>query len=209
MVAEEVRKLADSSGKATKRIDELILAMTTELESVLAVTRVSSGVTASDAEAIGFARVTEMTHEVLNAGEHAVGVSIAIADIADKNRAAAQLIGETGHKLETEIFDLQTLIEDHDRTATLMLEQAESTQGLILEIAAISKETSTATTHVTRNVHQQFEGLSRLTETARRVSGSAETAYSLLNQFRTESPDQETEYESSDGKMTLVYGKAA
>jgi hypothetical protein len=172
-------------------------------------TRSSEGASGVEKSEIEFAKATDMTERVLQAGERVAELSAAISELASQNKLAAILIESTGSEVTEHITQLKDRSNDHDLAANALVTQSVSTQDQILGIAAITELNRSAATRATEQINQQFAALTRLAQTSNSVSQSSEVVCDQLNRFQTELPGVTTSDDDSSSNLDVEEWKKA
>jgi len=200
VVADEVRKLADSSSHAALKIEALVVEMTAEIADVLRVARGSGN---GNGE---FERVARMMDDVVASGRSAAGLAENISRLAECNLQEAQKIGEDGHRVGTQVERIQASITEHENAAALMTTRAVSVQDLVAGMAAIGEENSALAREAVGGVQDQSQAVTRLASLAEQVAASAEEVHASLKRFRTTEGESEGESEAAKDPLDKPAG---
>ncbi len=174
VVADEVRKLAERSGRETKQIAELIQQVQAGTqEAVKAMEQGSSKVEAgsSKAEQAG----TALT-EILQAVEQTVTQVTEIAGAAQEMAAGARSVTEA-------MQSISAVVEENTAATEEMSAQAGQVGTAIRSIAAVSEEQSASTEEVSASAEEMSAQVEEMSAQAQELAATAEQLKSLVARF--------------------------
>lgn len=163
VVADEVRKLAESSAVATQEIAILIATVNEGVAQAISV---------MDASAL----------EVENSAVHSTRGSEALALILDGVHAVRQLAEQNDHAMLAMSDNVHRVVESFQEVAAISQETAANTQRL----GASSEEVSAATQEVTSAIEQQTASMEEVSATAQALRETAAELTQLVSRFQCE-----------------------
>ncbi|MEE8389442.1 MAG: methyl-accepting chemotaxis protein, partial [Anaerolineae bacterium] len=198
VVADEVRKLAEKSIRATKEIGELIrIIQQTVAEAVQAMDAGTAEVEA------GAARADE-------AGEALDSILIAVESVNQQMgeiSAAAQQMNVSSNELVTAMDAVSAVVEEN----TASTEEMAAGTGEVLQamenIAAISEENSAAAEEVSATIEEVSAQAEEVTASAQSLSAMAQELQALVTQFRLPGAgDTETQWVETSAPVAFNGG---
>jgi methyl-accepting chemotaxis protein len=183
VVADEVRKLAESAAQATEEIAGLIKTIQQTIhETAQAMEEGSAEVTAGVAQAD---EAGQALGAILTAIE---GLSVQVDEIA----AAAGMMDIASNDMIDTMDTVSAVVEENTASTEEMSAGASEILGAIEHIASISEENSAATEEVSATVEEVSAQVEEVTASAQSLSGMAQELQTVLKQFRL-SGDQLTD----------------
>jgi methyl-accepting chemotaxis protein len=175
VVADEVRKLAESATAATKEIAALIKTIQQTIgEAVQAMdagtTQVEAGMTQAD-------EAGQALNSILAAAE---AVNRQVEEIA----AAAQQMDASANELVGAMDAVSAVVEENTASTEEMAAGASEVSQAIENIAAISEENSAATEEVSATVEEMAAQVEEVTASAQSLSAMAQELQTLVTQFK-------------------------
>ncbi|GAC1317122.1 MAG: hypothetical protein NVSMB2_10490 [Chloroflexota bacterium] len=174
VVADEVRKLAERSGRETKAIAELI-------EQVQGGTRDAVG-----AMAAGAAKVEQGSLRADSAGRALHDILVAVeasvrqaGDIA----VSAQEMASASRNVVEAMSSMSAVVQESNAAADEMSAQAERVAGAITSIAAVAEEQSAATEEVSASTEEMSAQVEQMSAQAQELAATAETLRGLVVRF--------------------------
>jgi len=174
VVADEVRKLAERSGKATKEIAELI-------------TTIQKGT----ANAVGAMEVG--TKEVEHGAELANHAGIALREILttiqEANRqiegisAATQQVSANSAQVVNAVVKVNTIAENNTASTVKMLGESSKAANAIQNIAAISEESSAASEEISASTEELAASAEEVTTSAQALVNTVDELRNLVGEF--------------------------
>ncbi len=200
VVADEVRALATRSAEAARQIDGVIQEMTREINHIITSVR-------GDHERSGLQGVTHQVLEQVTAAFQQLRTQItqvervasAITQSSEQVvlhcRDIEQSASENHHRAIESQHLLKTIVEQVEQLRDAIVlgreassqtaQQMERVNEIVQSIAAISEQTTAATSEVQEAIRQQFDAVRTLLEEIARTDQTAQRVYQLLSQFRT------------------------
>jgi methyl-accepting chemotaxis protein len=175
VVADEVRKLAESATGATKEIAGLIKEVQqTITEAVWAMDEGTAEVEAGEAQADEAGQALD---SILVAAE---SVNRQVEEIA----AAAQQMDASANELVNSMDAVSAVVEENTAATEEMAAGAGEVSQAIESIAAISEENSAATEEVSATVEEVSAQVEEVTASAQSLSAMAQELQALVSQFK-------------------------
>lgn len=175
VVADEVRKLAERSSKATGEIAELI-------GSIQQMTG-----HAVDAMNQGSQEVAEGTELANQAGGALRSIQEAVAGIVrqieDMSAAAAQMSGSSAEVIKA-IESVSAVTQQTTAAAEEMSAASTEVTQQVEQVAAVSEENAAASEEVSASTEEQSAAVEELTSSAEELAGMAQQLQELVNQFK-------------------------
>ena len=175
VVADEVRKLAERSSKATGEIAELITGMqqmiTQAVEAMNMGTReVEEGTKLS-------AQASEALHNIQSAVEGIVGQIQSMA-------AAAQKMNESSAEVIKAIENVSAITEQSSAATEEMAASSAEVTKQIEQVAAVSEQNAAAAEQVSATTQEQNAAVEEMTAAAEELSRMAEELQNMVSQFK-------------------------
>jgi methyl-accepting chemotaxis protein len=195
VVADEVRKLAERSGRETKQIAELI-------QQVQQSTRQAVGAMEAGAAKVeqGTARADQAgaaLGEILAAVEGTVSQVSAIARSAEQMNSAARSV--------TDVFEsISAVVEENTAATEEMAAQASQVTEAIRSIANISADNSTSTAAASVSTAEMSKHLEGMAAQAGQLAATAEQLNALVGRFRVD-----VSFQFADDAMVVPFRRAA
>ena len=175
VVADEVRKLAERSGKATKEIAELIKNIQRETENAVAA-------------------MDEGTHEVEAGASLAVDAGNALGQIMEnvgktndeihKISKTAQTISNHSAEVVSAIDGVAQVTEENSRSTREMADNVGVTSSSIMDIARIAEASAAAAEEVTASSQQMYSTSDLIATSSKEVAEMAENMRRLAAKFK-------------------------
>ncbi len=180
VVADEVRKLAERSSRATKEIAALI-------------TEVQKGTEeAVQAMQLGAAEVEQGTVLADRAGQSLDEIADSVAatkNAADSITAAVNALTGASHKVLAGIEEIGTVARQNAAVGQAMTRTADQTSGAVSSIAAIAEENSAAAEEVSAATEEMSAQAEELVDSADALARMASQLDALVARFRVEASD--------------------
>jgi methyl-accepting chemotaxis protein len=175
VVADEVRKLAERSGRETKQIAELINQVQTGTRE--AVGAMDSGAAKIELGSDKAAQAGQALDEILTAVQDTVRQ---VSDIASSSREMAG-----GARSVTDaMHSISAVVEQSSASTEQMAAQASAVNGAIQAIAAVSEEQSAATEQVLASTEQMSAQVEQMAAQAQELAATAEQLKGLVARFK-------------------------
>jgi len=175
VVADEVRKLAERSGKATKEIADLITDIQkrtkTAVDSMEKGTREASEGVAL-AEEAGQA-LSEIVNGVVTAAENVGKITDTINEIMDSSR-------EVSHAVN----NVAAITEENSAATQQISASSEQVNGTIKNVASISQENAASVEEVSASTEELAGSIDNISTSAKGLTRMAARMQELVNQFR-------------------------
>jgi methyl-accepting chemotaxis protein len=175
VVADEVRKLAERSGRETKQIAELIAQVQTGTRE--AVAAMDSG---AATVALGSERATQAgvaLEDILKAVQDTVQQVSEIASSSQRMATGARSVTDAMHSISA-------VVEQSSAATEQMAAQAGQVTDAIQSIAAVSQEQSAATEQVSASTQQMSAQVELMSSQAQELAGTAEQLRELVARFK-------------------------
>ncbi len=183
VVADEVRKLAESSTQATKEIATLIKGIQrTVAEAVTAMNEGSAEVDAG----------------VTRAGESGQALSNILASVETVNQqvdeiaAAAKRMSISADEMVAAMDAVSAVVEENTASTEEMAAGAAEVSGAIEEIASVSEENSASAEEVSAAVEEVSAQAEEVTASSQSLSSMAQDLQTLVSRFQLQSKEQLT-----------------
>ncbi len=176
VVADEVRKLAERSSKATGEIADLIGTMQNMINSAV------------DAMSIGSKEVSEGTVLSAEAGDALKNIQGAVQGIVsqiDNMAAAAQQMSASSTEVVRAIENVSAVTEETTAAAEEMAASSAEVSRQIEQVAAVSEENAAAAEEVSATTQEQTAAAEEMTAGTEDLSNMAEDLQELVSAFKT------------------------
>ncbi len=184
VVADEVRKLAERSGRETRQIAELIQQVQDGTEAAVA------------AMASGTAKVQEGSAQADQAGralgEILKAVEATVAQV-DSIAGAAKEVAEGAQSVVDAMQSISAVVEENTAATEEMAAQAGQVTGAIQSIASVAEEQSAATEEVSASAEEMSAQVQEMSAQARELAATAEQLAALVARFRVASGERGSE----------------
>jgi methyl-accepting chemotaxis protein len=188
VVADEVRKLAERSGRETKQIAELIAQVQAGTrDAVLAMQNGASKVEVGSTTAEQAGQALE---EILSAVERTVAQ---VGEIA----ASAQQMSAASRELAGAMQSISAVVEENTASTEEMAAQAGQLEGAIDSIANVSRDQSAATEEVSASTEEMSAQVEEMTARAQELAATADHLKALVARFSLEQAADEAEFETN------------
>jgi methyl-accepting chemotaxis protein len=181
VVADEVRKLAERSSKATKEITLLI--QTVQSDTDQAVQAMSSGAQQVEVSTALSAKAGQALQEILAA------VDSAVARVKDIETAAKEL-GISSAEVVKAIDSVSAIVEENTAATEQMAANSTGVTRSIESIAAIIEENGAATQEVNAATEEMAAQVEEMTASAQSLAEMAQQLQSAVGQFKSGREDQ-------------------
>jgi methyl-accepting chemotaxis protein len=175
VVADEVRKLAERSGRETKQIAELIAQVQTGTKE--AVAAMDSGAARVELGSEKAAQAGAALDEILRAVQDTVRQVGEIASSSQQMASGARSVTEAMHSISA-------VVEESSAATEQMAAQASAVTGSIQSIAAVSEEQSAATEQVSASTQEMSAQVEQMSAQAQELATTAEQLKHLVAQFK-------------------------
>ncbi|MBU7007852.1 methyl-accepting chemotaxis protein [Peptococcaceae bacterium DYL19] len=175
VVADEVRKLAERSGKATKEIAELI----TNIQ------RLTEAAVISMEEGTG--EVEKGTGLALDAGNALKEILITVADTYTQVQnisAAAQQISGNSQEVVRAIDNVSAITEENTAATQQLTASSAEVNRSMAGVASITEETSAAAEEVSASTEQLTASIEEISAASDNLAGMAEELREVVARFR-------------------------
>jgi methyl-accepting chemotaxis protein len=175
VVADEVRKLAERSGRETKQIAELIKQVQTGTKD--AVGAMDSGAATVELGSEKAAQAGQALEEILKAVQETVRQSGEIASSSQQMATGARSVTDAMHSISA-------VVEESSAATEQMAAQASGVNGSIQSIAAVSEEQSAATEQVSASTEQMSAQVEQMSAQAQELAATADQLKQLVARFK-------------------------
>ncbi len=175
VVADEVRKLAERSGKATKEIAQLI----TDIQRGTKVAVESMEVGTKEVESgVGLAQeagksLGEIVEGVQTAGEHVSKIMGILNEILDGSEEVSKAIN-----------NVAAITEESSAATEQMSAAAEEVNASIQNVSAISEENASAAEEVSASTEELTASIEEISASSDQLAGMAQDLQKIVSQFR-------------------------
>ncbi len=187
VVADEVRKLAERSSKATGEIADLIGTMQSMINAAV------------DAMSIGSKEVSEGTILSVEAGDALKSIQVAVQGIVsqiDNMAAAAQQMSASSTEVVKAIENVSAVTEETTAAAEEMAASSNEVSRQIEQVAAVSEENAAAAEEVSATTHEQTAAAEEMTSG---IASVTEDLRELMSAFKL---DTDNTLQDVTGKVT-------
>ena len=171
VVADEVRKLAERSGRETKQIAELIAQVQTGTQE--AVAAMDSGAAKVELGSEKAAQAGQALEEILKAVQDTVRQVGEIASSSQQMASGARSVTDA-------MQSISAVVEESSAATEQMAAQASAVTGSIQSIAAVSEEQSAATEEVSASTEQMSAQVEQMSAQAQELANTAEQLKQLV-----------------------------
>jgi methyl-accepting chemotaxis protein len=183
VVADEVRKLAERSGRETKQIAELIAQVQTGTQE--AVAAMDSGAAKVEFGSAKAAQAGQALEEILRAVQDTVRQ---VGEIA----SASRLMASGARSVTDAMHSISAVVEQSSAATEEMAAQANAVSGSIQSIAAVSEQQSAATEQVSASTEQMSAQVEQMSAQAQQLASTAEQLKDLVARFTLVDNDAST-----------------
>jgi methyl-accepting chemotaxis protein len=180
VVADEVRKLAERSGRETRQIAELIQRVQAGTRD--AVAAMGSGAGKVDEQASRADEAGKALEAIQTAIDTTVGQVSGIA-------AAAQELAGSSRSVVQAMDAIAAVVSENTTSTTEMTTHADQITGAIEGIAAVAAEQSAATEEVSASAQEMSAHVERVSDQAQQLAGTAVHLEKLVARFKLESAE--------------------
>jgi methyl-accepting chemotaxis protein len=177
VVADEVRKLAERSGRETKQISELILEVQSGTQD--AVKAMGEGATKIEQGSIRADQAGQALNDILIAVEGTVSQVTAIA-------AAAQEMTSAARSVEDAMVSISAVVEENTAATEQMAAQAAQVTSSILGIVGVAEGQSAASEEVSASAEEMSAQVDQMAQRAQELAATAAQLRSLVARFTLE-----------------------
>jgi methyl-accepting chemotaxis protein len=175
VVADEVRKLAERSGRETKQIAELIAQVQTGTKE--AVGAMDSGAAKVEFGSEKAAQAGQALEEILKAVQDTVRQVGEIASSSQQMASGARSVTDA-------MQSISAVVERSSAATEQMAAQASAVTGSIQSIAAVSQEQSAATEQVSASTEQMSAQVEEMSAQAQELADTAQQLKQLVARFK-------------------------
>jgi methyl-accepting chemotaxis protein len=187
VVADEVRKLAERSGRETRQIAELIQQVQAGTRD--AVAAMGSGAGKVDQQASRADEAGRALESIQTAIDTSVGQVTGIA-------AAAQALAGSSRSVVEAMEAIAMVVDVNAASSTEMAAQAGDINTAIEGIAAVAEEQSAATEEVSASAEEMSAHVERVSEQARQLADTAQHLEQLVARFKLGQAEADVEGEN-------------
>jgi methyl-accepting chemotaxis protein len=175
VVADEVRKLAERSGRETKQIADLIAQVQTGTQE--AVAAMDSGAATVELGSQKAAQAGAALEQILAAVQETVRQVGEIASSSQRMASGARSVTNAMHSISA-------VVEESSAATEEMAAQASAVTNAIQSIAAVSEEQSAATEEVSASTEQMSAQVEEMSAQAQELADTADQLKQLVSRFR-------------------------
>jgi methyl-accepting chemotaxis protein len=175
VVADEVRKLAERSGRETKQIAELIAQVQTGTKE--AVAAMDSGAARVELGSAKAEQAGQALEEILKAVQDTVRQ---VGEIA----SSSQQMAHGARSVTDAMMSISAVVEESSASTEQMAAQASAVTGSVQSIAAVSEEQSAATEEVSASTEQMSAQVEQMSAQAQELASTAEQLKDLVARFK-------------------------
>lgn len=175
VVADEVRKLAERSGKATKEIAELINDI--QRGTTVAVESMQVG-TREVEEGVNLAQVAGNSLQ-----EIVAGVKLANSNVSKITGIISEILSSS-QEVSTAVNNVAAITEENSAATEEMSASAEQVNAAMQNIAAISEESASSAEEVSASTEELTASIEEIAASSEQLSGMAQDLQNLVAQFR-------------------------
>ena len=175
VVADEVRKLAERSGRETKQIAELIAQVQTGTKD--AVGAMDSGAAKVELGSQKAAQAGQALDEILAAVQDTVRQVGEIASSSQEMAGGARSVTDA-------MQSISAVVEESSAATEEMAAQASAVTGSIQSIAAVSEQQSAATEEVSARTEEMSAQVEQMSAQAQELAATAEQLKALVARFK-------------------------
>jgi methyl-accepting chemotaxis protein len=180
VVADEVRKLAERSGRETKQISELIAQVQTGTKD--AVGAMDSGAAKVELGSQKAVQAGQALEEIL------VAVQETVRQVGEIASSSQQMAG--GARSVTDAMQsISAVVEESTAATEEMAAQAAAVSGSISSIAAVSEQQSAATEEVSASTEEMSAQVEQMSAQAQQLAATAEQLKGLVARFEVADHD--------------------
>ncbi|MCB0154053.1 MAG: HAMP domain-containing protein [Anaerolineae bacterium] len=209
VVADEVRKLAERSSRATSEIREMIEAVQRGAEQTVQAMNqagqdVQSGVTLTREAGAAFAAIAGGTNDLAKQVEgtlvaveaiQASAVQLrqaieAVNEVAAQNRSATEEMQSISSQVLDSVQQVSAVVEENTASTEEMAASSAEVTEAIESIASVSEENSAAIEEVSAATEQMSAQVVEVSDAAQTLSDMARGLQSLVGRFRLDEPAQ-------------------
>jgi len=174
VVADEVRKLAERSGRETKQIAELIGHVQRATQDAVTSTGTGTAIArdGSRRAVVAGEALEQLLAAVTDAVEQVSGIAASVRTVAGRSQEAGQALQAAS-----------VVVEHNSAAAQQMSAQAVQVTEAMQTIAAVAEEQSAATEEVSASAEEMSAQVDQLSAQARTLATTAETLKTLITRF--------------------------
>jgi methyl-accepting chemotaxis protein len=205
VVADEVRKLAERSGQATKEISEMIRSIQNGAnETVSAMQRagqdVESAVELSEKAGEAFKLIAVGTRE---SSQRVSAIRVAVSEmqksatqlakavqeasqVAERNQQASNTMSKLSQDISTSLDSVSAVVEENTAATEEMAASSSEVNQAIENIASVSEENSAAVEEVSASIEEMSAQVQEVNNSARRLANMAQKLKLAVAKFKLE-----------------------
>ena len=174
VVADEVRKLAERSGRETKQIAELIAHVQRATQAAVSSTGTGSAIAREGSQRAGVAgeALEQLLAAVTEAVEQVTGIAASVRAVSARSR-------ETDLALQA----VSAVVEQNSAASQQMSAQAVQVADAMQSIAAVAEEQSAATEEVSASAEEMSAQVDQLSAQAHQLAATADGLKTLVERF--------------------------
>lgn len=177
VVADEVRKLAESSSRSAKEIAELIAAIRSNVQAAISAMQQSG---------IEVERGTELAHTAAAALESILSAMRETSHVAQDISAAAEQVAASAEGAVRSVDDVAGVAELNRAASLSMAEFARQVGEAINGVAAISTQTAASAEEVSATTEEVGASAEEIATSVRTLSRAAQSLREVVGRFRLE-----------------------
>lgn len=198
VVADEVRKLAERSAKATKEIADLIITIQKGTQEAVTAMKedtiqVEEGSKLAQEAGVALNKILSATNEVANQIKYVTQTAVELKVGAEK---VASAMGE-----------IAAVAQENTASSEQVAADGQQVVQVIDNIAAIAQQTAASSQEVSASAEEQTASIEQMTAASEELAGMAESLEGLVKQFNVDSSVLEESKQKKyheDGQMSVV-----
>ena len=184
VVADEVRKLAERSGKATKEIASLIAGIRAGVSQTVDAMTESQSHVADGVAVAGSAR--EALASILQGAQEVAEIIAEIAVVSHETAGLAQKVSASAQVVAQSIENIAAVTEEASASTEEMAASAAEIGQAVQAVAAVSEETAAGAQEVSAAAEEQTATVQQVAANAQRLASIAAEMQELVGQFRVD-----------------------